>query len=133
MAVACVAMIVILDFKLSNWLRIITLYLSILLLYWDCFTSSSMISKVFSFAPLRWYGNMSYSYYLIHGITLKGSFLLLALAYPSNYSANGLFWIMLLPMFITTLIPAAILFIFIEKPFSLVSGMQVSRALQTNN
>jgi exopolysaccharide production protein ExoZ len=117
--VACVAMIAILDFKLSAWFRFITLYLSIFLLCWDCFTSSSMISKLFSFAPLRWYGNMSYSYYLIHGLTLKGFFLILALTYPSAYSTDELFWIMLLPMFIATLITATILFIFIEKPYSL--------------
>jgi peptidoglycan/LPS O-acetylase OafA/YrhL len=62
---------------------------------------------------------MSYSYYLIHGLTLKGFFLILALTYPSAYSTDELFWIMLLPMFIATLITATILFIFIEKPYSL--------------
>jgi exopolysaccharide production protein ExoZ len=124
--VACVAMIAILDFELSDWLQFITLYLSIFLLCWDCFASSSMISKLFSIAPFRWYGNMSYSYYLIHGITLKGSFVLLAITFPSDYSANELFRIMLLPMFISTLIPATILFIFVEKPYSLLSEMRAS-------
>ena len=117
--VACITMITILDFKLSIWFRFITLYLSIFLLCWDCFTSSGIISKLFSFAPFRWYGNMSYSYYLIHGLTLKGFFLVLALIYPSNYSTDALFWIMLLPMFIVTLMASALLFILIEKPYSL--------------
>ena len=62
---------------------------------------------------------MSYSYYLIHGLTLKGFFLIFALIYPSTYSTDELFWIMLLPMFIATLMTATILFIFIEKPYSL--------------
>jgi len=98
--------------------RFIVLYLCFFLLCLECFSTEGAASRVFSWTPLRWYGNMSYSYYLIHGLSLKAAFMIFALINPFHNSA-GLFWSLLIPMFFITLIPSALLFLTIEKPFSL--------------
>lgn len=85
-----------------------------------CFRSpSAWLSRLFSMDPLRWLGNMSYSYYLLHGLTLKASFLVFAKVVSSATFGSWLFWTLLPPMFMLTLIPASILFLLVERPFSL--------------
>ena len=37
-----------------------------------CFAFPGFLRRAFSWAPLRWLGNMSYSYYLVHGLALHG-------------------------------------------------------------
>ncbi|MBK8893859.1 MAG: acyltransferase [Propionivibrio sp.] len=79
------------------------------------------LARLFSWTPLRWLGNMSYSYYLLHGLALKASFVVLASALPASESYGPwTFWILLPIMFGLTVISAAILFLAIERPFSLV-------------
>jgi len=76
-------------------------------------------ASLFTLAPLRWLGNMSYSYYLIHGLALKGLFMAIAFVAPPDTAGSGLFWLLLPIAFVVTLVPSAALFICIEKPFSL--------------
>lgn len=87
----------------------------------DCFTSDRVASKFFSSKPLRWLGNMSYSYYLIHGLALKFFFLILGVVYPPHGSDNLLFWTLLPLAFVITLVPSCTLFLYVEKPFSIIS------------
>ena len=64
---------------------------------------------------------MSYSYYLIHGLSLKIAFNLLAmLLIPAKYNSQAFFWMMLPVAFLITLLPATVFFLLIERPFSLV-------------
>lgn len=70
------------------------------------------LGSLFSWTPLRWLGNMSYSYYLVHGLALKAAFMVLG---------HGPFWAMLPVMFVITLIPGALLFLFVERPLSLTA------------
>jgi peptidoglycan/LPS O-acetylase OafA/YrhL len=85
-----------------------------------CFDKpSAWLPRVFSWLPLRWLGNMSYSYYLVHGLALKASFLALAIFLPvASYNA-WLFWVLLPVMFVCSLVPAATLFLMVERPLSL--------------
>lgn len=101
--------------------RYVVLYICFFLLCFDCFSMGGAASRFFSWLPLRWYGNMSYSYYLIHGLTLKAAFTILAIMLPSP-AWPGISLLLLLPVFIVTLIPAVTLFVFVEKPFSLKRG-----------
>jgi peptidoglycan/LPS O-acetylase OafA/YrhL len=80
------------------------------------------LGRAFSVAPVRWLGNASYSYYLIHGLALKAAFMALAHVMPAA-SAPGdwLFWALLLPFFMATLVPAAALFLWVEKRWSLTT------------
>jgi len=104
------------------------LCLSFFLLGLHCFNRrSGWLVRALCWLPLRWLGNMSYSYYLIHGLTLKAGFLVFAkLVAPAAYGA----WLVLelLPvMFVLTLVPAALLFLIIERPFSLVPATAKAR------
>lgn len=86
----------------------------------SCFLGqSAALTRAFSWTPMRWLGNMSYSYYLVHGLTLKVAFTLLARLLPP--APHGLaFLLQLLPlMFFLTLLPSIVLFIAVERPFSL--------------
>ena len=81
--------------------------------------SGGIAARLFALAPLRWLGNMSYSYYLIHGLALKGFLSAFAMAYPPATGGAGFFWLLLPVAFAATLVPSAVLFIAVEKPFSL--------------
>ena len=56
---------------------------------------SAWLPRAFSWLPLRWLGNMSYSYYLVHGLALKASFLALAMVLPVGSYTAWLFWALL--------------------------------------
>ncbi len=78
------------------------------------------LGRAFSVAPVRWLGNASYSYYLIHGLALKAAFMVLAWVLPPTAApGDWLFWALLLPFFAATLVPAAALFLWVEKRWSL--------------
>jgi len=103
--------------KWGAW-RYVVLYVCFFFLCLDSFSTAGITSRIFSWLPLRWYGNMSYSYYLVHGLALKAVFKFVTML--DAFSAwPGISWLLLLPIFLLTLVPAVLLFIFIEKPFSL--------------
>jgi exopolysaccharide production protein ExoZ len=82
------------------------------------------LARAFSWTPLRWLGNMSYSYYLLHGLALKASYMLL---FPNPTAIQhdfGFFFEMLPIMFAVTLLPSAILFLAVERPFSLKAELR---------
>jgi len=85
----------------------------------DCFTAAGAASRIFSGDLMRWLGNMSYSYYLIHGLALKFTFLLFGLIYPPQGSGELLFWVLLPLAFLITLVPSGMLFLYVERPYSL--------------
>jgi exopolysaccharide production protein ExoZ len=86
------------------------------------------LGKIFSWTPLRWLGNMSYSYYLIHGLALKAFFFILEKIFPSNNYANEtLFLMFLIPAFFITLIPSIMLYLGVERPLSLPATQPSAR------
>ncbi len=124
LALACAAMIVVEQSGVDPWWRYVALHVCFLALCLECFTTDSLTARLLAFAPLRWYGNMSYSYYLIHGLAIKGAFLVFARVIPPAGDSDVLFWVLLLPMFLVTLVPSALLFVLVEKPFSLSPSRQ---------
>lgn len=108
-----------------------------LLLCWSfgivCYTCflhpDGALARGFSRTPLRWLGNMSYSYYLLHGLTLKAGFMFLFAAVPQvKYSTLAV--IVAMPgMFALTLLSSACLFLLIERPFSLVPATRKSMVI----
>ncbi len=101
-------------------IKVGALFVSFFLLCLACFRDpSASLARAFSWTPLRWLGNMSYSYYLLHGLTLQAAFLVLAMVLPTGENSPWLFWALLPPMFTLTLIPSAMLFLAIERPLSL--------------
>lgn len=77
------------------------------------------ILSILQCAPLRYLGNMSYSYYLIHGLVIHAFFMVFGkLVLP----AGDIVW-MYLPLmllsFLSTLVGSTIVFLMFEKRFSL--------------
>lgn len=100
--------------------KIAVLFASFSTLCWLCFVApQAKLPRAFSWTPLRWLGNMSYSYYLIHGLVLQVCFFFLAPRLPHSTYGPLLFWSMLAPLFMLTLLGAGILFLLVERPFSL--------------
>jgi len=77
------------------------------------------LARLFSWSPMRWLGNMSYSYYLIHGLALKGAFLGMSALMPGAAFDSWFFWALMPAMFAITLLPSAALFLAVERPLSL--------------
>ncbi|HYV17853.1 MAG TPA: acyltransferase [Verrucomicrobiae bacterium] len=101
---------------LKEWV----LFVAFFLLCLTCFRApEDWLPRAFAWTPLRWLGNMSYSYYLVHGLALKGSFLALSRALPPETVGAWVFWPLLPLMFAWTLLPSAGLFVLVERPLSL--------------
>jgi exopolysaccharide production protein ExoZ len=93
-------------------------------LCWVCFSrAGSAAAKLATWLPLRWLGNMSYSYYLIHGLALKASFMVLSMFLPPGQVPQAAATL-LMPAFLITLLPSVLLFLWVERPWSLVPGTQ---------
>ncbi|HAT31020.1 MAG TPA: acyltransferase [Janthinobacterium sp.] len=87
------------------------------------------LARGFSRTALRWLGNMSYSYYLLHGLALKVAFHALAAVVPASPQGPLFFWGLLTPMLILTLLPPAALFLLVERPLSLAPRRAAAPAL----
>lgn len=106
--------------SIAQTAKISLLFTAFFLLCLTCFRSpSGWLARSFCWTPLRWLGNMSYSYYLLHGLCLKATFLILSTFFPGTSFGSWFFWTLLPLMFFTTLLPTAALFIAIERPLSL--------------
>jgi peptidoglycan/LPS O-acetylase OafA/YrhL len=82
------------------------------------FQFDGIAKSVFSWTPIRWMGNISYSYYLIHGLTLKALARVLRTMFPPE--ADAFFFVALLFLSLaTTWTTATILFVFVERKYSL--------------
>lgn len=110
--------------------KFLILALSFFVVCYSCFRHPAQgLACTFSWTPLRWLGNMSYSYYLLHGLVLNVGFRLLHRALPT-VSHEALFFVgVLLPMFIVTLIPTITLYVFVERPFSLAKPNEQAEIL----
>ncbi|GAA5529389.1 acyltransferase [Herpetosiphon gulosus] len=110
---------------LGNAIRFTLIFSGFLLACWHCFSQTeSWLKQALSWTPLRWLGNMSYSYYLIHGLALHAGFMLLSKLIPATPTAGWFFWLILLLMFGLTLVVGALLFIVVEHPMSLRNNVK---------
>jgi exopolysaccharide production protein ExoZ len=117
----------------SGWayaLQYTALFFAFGLLCWECFNApASPLAHAFAWTPLRWLGNMSYSYYLVHGLALKAFFLVLARVLPPGSVDNSaVFWGCLPVAFVLSLCPSALLFLAVEHPFSLAAPQRKTAA-----
>ncbi len=104
----------------GSTLKVSILFVSFFVLCLACFRDPyAWLPRAFSWTPLRWLGNMSYSYYLLHGLALKAGFLALAIILPVADHGSWVFWALLPTMFALTLFPTAVLFLAVERPYSL--------------
>jgi peptidoglycan/LPS O-acetylase OafA/YrhL len=102
------------------------------ILCYSCFKDvHKPVTSWFCWTPMRWLGNMSYSYYLLHGLALKAGFTVLQKFVPATTSETSFFFAMLIPMFVLTLIPTTVLFLFVERPFSLAPRKSPAKIAET--
>lgn len=106
------------------------------LVCWVCFREpASAAARWLCAWPLRWLGNMSYSYYLVHGLALHGFFMVAGRIWPAGESQHAAALWMLVPALACTLLLSALLFLAVERPLSLSNaaapGMARSRAAAT--
>ena len=101
--------------------KTVVLFACFFVLCLTCFTApQARITKAFTWAPVRWLGNMSYSYYLLHGLTLKAIFMVMHSLIHSPDNGFALTVAVMPAAFAITLLSSAALFIFIERPFSIM-------------
>lgn len=82
------------------------------------FRSAGRVSRALSWPPLRWLGNMSYSYYLVHGPVVRVAMIAVSALVPGPLSPAG-FAVGMVLTFAAAIAASAILFILVERPFSL--------------
>jgi exopolysaccharide production protein ExoZ len=100
--------------------KVLILSCAFFVVCFSCFSRpDSWLARGFLWTPLRWLGNMSYSYYLLHGLVLKGAYMALASIAPVVEHDSWVFFGMMPVMFVITLVPSAMLFVAIERPCSL--------------
>lgn len=100
--------------------KVSILFVAFFVLCLACFRNpAGPVARGFAWTPLRWLGNMSYSYYLLHGLSLKVAFAGLAVVLHAGDHGSWLFWALLPIMFAATLVPTTALFLAVERPYSL--------------
>ena len=88
--------------------------------------TESRLYAMLSWAPLRYLGNMSYSYYLIHGLTLKAVGFVLSKFLPIGIITDMTMWVFMPLAFGITWLMGTVLFLGVEKPLSLAPRMTPS-------
>ena len=83
-----------------------------------CLRGGNWLARAFTWQPARLFGNMSYSYYLVHGFVIVAT---VAGAQHIGMSAlsDVTLWATLPVVFAATLVPSFLLFVVVEKPDSL--------------
>ncbi len=77
------------------------------------------LSRLLSLKYLRWFGNMSYSYFLFHGLTVRTLFALLPKFITPQGDAVWIYFVLLPLFFAATLVPTLLLYLLVEYPYSL--------------
>jgi exopolysaccharide production protein ExoZ len=107
------------DEPLAGALRSALLCIGTFVLCLYSFHSIGPLARVFSVAPLRYWGNMSYSYYLGHALVLHALFALLRRVWPIGAKNDVVFWLLSPIVLILSIAGSAILYLLVEKPYSL--------------
>ena len=102
---------------------VISLFASGLLFILYSISYRGFLGRIFSWDPLRRVGNMSYSYYLIHGLTLKSMEVVAQRAILSAHLSVPVFLLLFVSCLSATLITAGVLYLGIERPLSLAQSV----------
>ncbi len=108
--------------RTASSLRTIWLFFALGTFTLAAFQPSGLLPRILSAAPLRWLGNMSYSYYLVHGLTLKAMTIIAHRVWPSGIFPL-LYWAAMPAMYACTLASALVLFASVEKHLSLTRSI----------
>ena len=110
----------------TGYVKIGLLFASFFLVCLHCFLRpQAWLARVFCWTPMRWLGNMSYSYYLLHGLTLKALFMFVPRSAALTDHALLLFVVLLPLFFAVTLFTSGCLYLLVERPLSLAAPKRV--------
>jgi exopolysaccharide production protein ExoZ len=79
----------------------------------------TLTSRALTSRPLRWLGNISYSFYLIHPLPMHITSLMLSRIVRITGHPALLYAVSMLPIFLTIAAVATVLFVVVERPLSL--------------
>jgi exopolysaccharide production protein ExoZ len=103
----------------TNWFPITVLFVATYALVHFSLATEGFLSRWFQWDWIRWFGNISYSYYLVHGLLLQFILALVQrLPVPKTWPA-AICLAFLGASFAVTAVGSAAVFLAIEKPFSL--------------
>lgn len=114
--------------SIENIFVLLTLFIGFFFTFVSCLNEGTMLNKLCTTTFLRYFGNMSYSYYLMHGITLKCFFLILATIIPPSHQWDIVLYFAFFPVFALTWFTSTILFVLVEKPASLTPNKSTKPA-----
>ena len=104
---------------INIWKNVV-LFAASYLLFLATLQRDGALARLFRLRLARYFGNISYSFYLIHSLCLHVVFLVLAALMPAESTAHSLwFWALLPPALLASTLGAAGLFLLVERPFSL--------------
>ena len=119
LVVAVIAPMVLLSEIAGGGPRLIVLWVAWPVLCAACFCVDGRASRLFSWTPLRWLGNISFSYYLIHSLVLQGFFEAVRKVVDPTGQQAWVWWGLMIPAFVLTVGAALGLFIAVERRYSL--------------
>jgi exopolysaccharide production protein ExoZ len=112
--------IFIIQSNLWSAVRTIALFVSLFLLCLDGFSNTKhLTARLYTLTPIRYFGNISYSYFLIHGLTLKAYFWILGKLIPIESLSTTSFWYGMPIAFILTVMAGLALYLLVERPLSI--------------
>lgn len=99
-------------FVRQGWLA-----LALPLVVYASYSGRGPLARFFSWQPMRWLGNMSYSYYLMHGLALQ--VLSIVAVRIAGRAGPSFFWLAMPGIFLATIVPSFVLYALVERRFSL--------------
>ena len=114
--VSLIAIVMLMIYKVphGSWIRQVIIFIAFFILCYECFIWATPSSTFFSHSSLRWFGNMSYSYYLMHGLVMKLTISILGIyVFQAPLENVFFFFIIGISVFFISLIPSILLFSFI--------------------
>jgi exopolysaccharide production protein ExoZ len=98
----------------------------------DCFISpNGLTAKAFSWKPFCWWGTISYSYFLTHGLVCRIYGAAIPMIIPPTGSNVWVYWVSPLVTFIPTIAVGLGLFFLVELPFSFGGTIQPKAVTET--
>lgn len=112
--------------KLGELVKVAVLCVAYFPLCYCCFANpGARLRRIFVWTPLRWFGNLSYSFYMIHALAMQAAILILTRVLNPSADYGLLFFLAMMPvLFVSALVPALVLFLLVERPLSLKNTAQ---------
>lgn len=111
--------------------RVITLAATVWFFLLACFRSTNgILHRILTWRPLIWIGNVSFSLFLAHSLVLNFFELALKKIIPQQPTTPLLFWFILPIAYSMAFIAATVLYVTVEKPFSLEKMKSIKPQVQ---